>query len=110
MATKNNPGAYDCYAHAEPDEPIFVLLGRDPAACLLVALWAAIREEMGTAAPEKIAEARRCASEMYNWAIRHGRRPEELAEVMRQMLQKGFSMSFEQTEYAIDALLQDRRL
>jgi hypothetical protein len=47
---------------------------------------------------------------MYNWAIRHGRRPEELAEVMRQMLQKGFSMSFEQTEYAIDALLQDRRL
>lgn len=29
MGTKNNPGAFDCYANAEPDEPMFVLLGRD---------------------------------------------------------------------------------
>lgn len=29
MGTKNNPGAFDCYANAEPDEPMFVLLARD---------------------------------------------------------------------------------
>ena len=28
MGTKNNPGRFDCYGNAEPDEPIFVLLGR----------------------------------------------------------------------------------
>ena len=29
MGTKNNPGKFDCYEHAKPDEPMFVLLGRD---------------------------------------------------------------------------------
>ena len=32
MATKNNPGKFDCYTNAEPDEPMFILLGRDPVA------------------------------------------------------------------------------
>ncbi|HAW11807.1 MAG TPA: aspartate decarboxylase, partial [Chloroflexi bacterium] len=31
MGTKNNPGKFDCYDDAHPDEPMFVLLGRDPA-------------------------------------------------------------------------------
>ena len=26
MGTKNNPGKFDCYANAKPDEPLFVLL------------------------------------------------------------------------------------
>lgn len=43
MGTKTNPGKFDCYAKAEPDEPVFVLLGRDPSAGPLVRLWAAIR-------------------------------------------------------------------
>jgi hypothetical protein len=30
MGTKSNPGPFDCYAKAEPDEPMFVLLARDP--------------------------------------------------------------------------------
>lgn len=29
MGTKNNPGKYDCYAKLEPDEPHFVLRGKD---------------------------------------------------------------------------------
>ena len=45
MGTKNNPGAFDCHAAAEPDEPMFVLLGRDPMAGLLVRLWAKMREK-----------------------------------------------------------------
>lgn len=30
MGTKNNPGKFDCYDAALPDEPMFVLLARDP--------------------------------------------------------------------------------
>jgi hypothetical protein len=55
MGTKNNPGDFDCYANAEPDEPMFVLLGRDPTAAALVRLWAATRAEQGED-PVKIAE------------------------------------------------------
>lgn len=47
MGTKNNPGAYDCYANAEPDEAMFVLLGRDKHAGLLVTLWALIPAPRG---------------------------------------------------------------
>jgi hypothetical protein len=40
MGTKNNPGEHDCYAGALPDEPMFVLLARDPDAPRLVEEWA----------------------------------------------------------------------
>ncbi len=43
MGTKASPGKFDCYANAEPDEPIFVLLGRDVIGAHLVAAWTAIR-------------------------------------------------------------------
>lgn len=43
MGTKNNPGKYDCHAKAAPDEPIFTLLGPDPLAGYLVALWSRLR-------------------------------------------------------------------
>lgn len=47
MGTKNNPGQFNCYAAAGPDEPLFVLLGRDILAPALVELWATIREVLG---------------------------------------------------------------
>jgi hypothetical protein len=47
MGSKNNPSSFDCYAAAKPDEPMFVLLGRDPMAGALVRLWALMREEAG---------------------------------------------------------------
>ena len=56
MGTKNHPGAFDCYANADPDEPMFVLLGRDRHAAGLVRLWALLRAKAGED-PEKIAEA-----------------------------------------------------
>ncbi len=43
MGTKNNPGKFDCYANAGPDEPMFVLLGRDRLAGHLVSIWSKIR-------------------------------------------------------------------
>lgn len=43
MGTKNNPGKFDCYHKAEPDEPMFVLLGRDPQAAHLVSIWSKLR-------------------------------------------------------------------
>jgi hypothetical protein len=44
MGTKNNPGKFDCYKNAEPDEPIFILLGRDMHASDAVRKWAEDRE------------------------------------------------------------------
>src|SRR5260370_1328762 len=43
MGTKNKPGKFDCYANAEPDEPMFVLLGRDRLAAHLVSIWSKVR-------------------------------------------------------------------
>ena len=43
MATKSNPGRFDCYAAARPDEQMFVLLDRDPIAPFLVSIWSKVR-------------------------------------------------------------------
>lgn len=66
MATKNNPGRFDCYTNADPDEPMFVLLGRDINAPNLVEEWADIREGRGED-PAKVQEARDCATAMRAW-------------------------------------------
>lgn len=63
MGTKNNPGKFDCYANAEPDEPMFVLLGRDKHAPLLVKLWADLRAMDGEDI-YKVTEAIICATNM----------------------------------------------
>jgi hypothetical protein len=66
MGTKNKPSTYDCYSNADPDEPMFILLGRDRSAAKLVDLWADIREKTGES-PAKIEEARNCARSMREW-------------------------------------------
>jgi hypothetical protein len=98
MATKNNPGKFDCYASAEPDEPIFVLLGRDRLAGHLVSIWSKIRMGDMEAAGvvfldmlkkhavaygmepdvEKAQEAMECAQAMFKFS--HERRERELDE------------------------------
>ncbi len=89
MGTKAKPSAFDCYDAAEPDEPMFHLLARDPSAPWLVRAWAALRAGdlasalgcMEAAAKalkaagkpvlgfdsEKLSEARQCAREMGDW-------------------------------------------
>ncbi len=66
MGTKNNPAPFDCYANAEPDEPMFVLLARDRHAPALVLEWARTRELAGED-PAKVQEARDCAVAMRRW-------------------------------------------
>lgn len=72
MGTKNNPGAFDCYTNAEPDEPMFVLLGRDKHAPALVWLWAILRE-LDQEDPAKVHEARQCVADMIDYAHSRGR-------------------------------------
>lgn len=71
MGTKNNPGPFDCYAKAGPDEPIFVLRAKDPLAPALVRLWAHVRRVYDSAKGEhdasKYSEAMSCALQMETW-------------------------------------------
>lgn len=57
MGTKSNPGEYECYAKAGPDEPIFTLRAKDVSAPYLVEIWVAVRRG-------QFAQARRRLSAM----------------------------------------------
>ena len=75
MGTKNNPGKFDCYANAGDDEPMFILLGRDPHAHAAVRKWAAdraafIRAEIKPETDMRmVREALECADAMEQYAI-----------------------------------------
>ncbi len=75
MGTKSNPGQFDCYENAEPDEPMFILLGRDPHAPAAVRRWADDRELMIRAGLKPaddmrmVWEARACAEAMEDFHI-----------------------------------------
>jgi len=75
MGTKSNPGRFDCYANAGDDEPMFILLGRDPHGHAAVRKWADDRMAMIHAGqkPETdvhmVKEARECADAMEQYAI-----------------------------------------
>lgn len=81
LGTKNNPGAYDCYANAEPDEPMFVLLGRDTDAPALVRLWALMRKLKGEE-QAKVDEAVDCAKAMTLVALSKGKPKIDFALLM----------------------------
>lgn len=66
MGSKLKPGDYDCYANALPDEPMFILLARDPIAPSLVRDWASTRLNAGESL-EKVREALECADAMEEW-------------------------------------------
>lgn len=73
MGTKNNPGKFDCFSNALPDEPMFILLARDQFAPDLVREWAANRyaKITGGDRPKEdtamVAEANDCAQAMVDW-------------------------------------------
>ena len=80
MGTKNQPQQNDTYEVAEPDEPLFCLVARDPLAPALVEAWAAARRmALGPDDPEeavaeemsKIHEAEACALAMRDWKMRN---------------------------------------
>ncbi len=73
MGTRRNPGRFDCYLNAKEDEPMFILLARDPIAPLIIELWCFYRSLLvwSKIKPktdlEMVAEARMCAEEMTKW-------------------------------------------
>ena len=73
MGTKNNPGKFDCYTNALPDEPIFVLLARDPNFNKLVRKWSEYRiydiniGERPSSDMDMVTEAQECAFMGMNW-------------------------------------------
>ena len=75
MGTKLNPGRFDCYQNALPDEPMFILLGRDPFGPQLVKEWAEhrMRDIQNGIRPKEdlgmVQEAFECASAMEKWRI-----------------------------------------
>lgn len=83
MGTKNNPGQFDCYANAAPDEPMFILLGRDPHAATIVRKWANDRMVMIHAGLKPasdihmVLEARECADAMEEYCIARQNRDRE---------------------------------
>lgn len=93
MSTKNNPGEFDCYANAGPDEEMFILLARDPTAAHLVRAWRCLRAgqvsmaklhldnamaDLGHAGKsllplhsKKSKDAENCANAMIAWQVTH---------------------------------------
>lgn len=86
--TKLNPGEFDCYHAAAPNEPMFVLLARDPLAAALVQLWADLRAGLNDREPttdcdseeyRRQQEARRIAADMHGYCLSLGRRPVDVS-------------------------------
>lgn len=73
MGSKLKPGKFDCYANAEPDEPMFILLARDLTAPELVEQWAIRRINLISEGRKPgsdvdlVEEARECADAMRAW-------------------------------------------
>ena len=66
MGTKTQPGEWDCYREALPDEPMFILLGRDPLAPGLVRQWARERA-LGKGYSRQVTNAFSIADDMDEW-------------------------------------------
>lgn len=73
MGSKDEPGSFDCYANALPDEPMFILLARDISAPELVEKWAEDRMRgivLGLKPKSDLPmvdEAQQCAKNMREW-------------------------------------------
>ena len=74
MSSKQNPSVYNGYKAALPDEPIFVILGRDPAGPATLDFWASQRIKLGKTVGEddkdRIRAAIDEAKEMQEWRSR----------------------------------------
>ncbi len=73
MGSKNNPGKFDCYNSALPDEPTFTLLARDPDFFRLVRKWAKRRSyavqcgDRPQSDMDMVVEADECAYDGREW-------------------------------------------
>ena len=111
MGTKNNPSKFDCYSNAKSDEPMFILLGRDPQAAALVELWAFTREQR-IEPPAVIEEARQCAKDMRDYCRSLGKESDDdpfgTITIMQKVSQ--LQATGKELEADIAALSNDSRL
>lgn len=84
MATKEQPGKFDCYANAKADEPMFVLLARDKAAPAAIRFWALERQKLGKnkGTDPQIVEAYECAKAMEEYQARKAAPVNEHADLV----------------------------
>ena len=77
MGTLNTPGQYDCLKNLDPDEPYFLIRGKDVWGAFIVRLWIRLRRWAGhnKTEPEVLAEAAVCADAMERWCKNLGRSP-----------------------------------
>lgn len=82
MNTKNNPSVYDGHAKAQPDEPMFTLLGRDRVAPLLLALWVNYRRQileadgaMNTEEEIQLVEVLKLKNDFTHYLMKNNKRP-----------------------------------
>jgi hypothetical protein len=75
MGTKTNPGKFNCYAAALPDEEVFTVLGRDPALPATIRFWMGERARLGKAVEpddvERLGEAGIIADRAAAWREKH---------------------------------------
>lgn len=72
MSTKQNAGAFDCYAKLIDDEPYFVLRAKDPDAPQVVEDWVRRRSQRaGNEQNPKLEEALQTAAAMRQWRLEH---------------------------------------
>jgi hypothetical protein len=89
MGTKARPGLFDALKKAQPEEPYFVLLARDPAAVWRVLDWVSVRLDLvrygkrPMAELPQLVEALDCAAEMVAWQVAH--RPEEMTTALAEL-------------------------
>jgi hypothetical protein len=82
MGSKLKPGKFDCYANAEPDEPMFILLARDPRAPDAVLRWIECSEDLirrgekPSSDRAMLDEARECAAAMIDWRVKNWPKPQ----------------------------------
>ena len=92
MSTRNNPSKYDAYTSADPDEPMFVLLGRDPIAPFLVGWWAGLKSTLDPEADEaKLKEALEVAHAMDAWLLKLNR--EDKLKLRTAVMQEGLRIA-----------------
>ena len=75
MSSKATDGPDSCYNRALNDEPMFVLLGRDPTAPFVVLFWCKLRTLLDPEGKDaaQIAEAHACTTALRDWAVKLGK-------------------------------------
>lgn len=70
---------------------MFVLLGRDTTAPVVVSFWQELRKQLGTTSPEVLAEAETCQENMAKWAVSLGKDPLPAWNAQQAVLSKAVS-------------------